>query len=232
MLLTLKRKSIEASPVHNFKRLKIDSFENLKVGQLRGFIAVRLAENSEDLRIEIKKLSSKKFLNKGCAEKAILGEDNLVSLAFGLRSKDPIFKIKLDCNESTPIEEIGNADPILAEATSFPSKFQPEKSKELMPSEVFMQKSWKLANSSDFFDPSMKSRIADKSMKESAVELLKLISIRLIARIKEKVDHDKKNHWCWKFTKMSIPVISSIIVLMDYATSIDAVNDAISNKHA
>ena len=139
--MTFKQKSIEASPVHNFKRLKIDSFENPKVGQLRGFIAVRLAENSEDLRIEIKKLSSKKFPNKGCAEKAILGEENLVSLAFGLRSKDPIFKIKLDHNESTRIEEIGNLGPIIVEATSLSSKFQPEKSKELLSSEVFTQKS-------------------------------------------------------------------------------------------
>ena len=105
---------------------------------MKGFIAVRLAENLKDLRIEIKKLSSKKFLNKGYAEKAVFGEENLVSLAFGLRSKDLIFKIKLDHNESTSIEEIGNLGPIVAEATSLPSEFQPEKSKELLSSEVFI----------------------------------------------------------------------------------------------
>ena len=72
-------------------------------------------------------------------------------------------------------------------------------------------------------------RIINESKKQLSVELSKLMSIRLIAHVREKADNNKKNHWCWKFTKMSIPVVSAIMILTDYVTSIDTVHDAINN---
>ena len=79
LIILCKFNSGQATFISDFKRLKIQSFKKPKAGQLKGFIAFRLASNLNDLIIKIKALPRKKFLNKGNSEQAILGEMNLVT---------------------------------------------------------------------------------------------------------------------------------------------------------
>ena len=51
--------SVEVVPDFNFGRLKINSFENLKVGKLKGLIAVRLVTYLKELKKKSKLISKK-----------------------------------------------------------------------------------------------------------------------------------------------------------------------------
>ena len=97
---------------------------------MQGFIAVILATDLNDFNNKKKKFPGKKIPNKGSAEQAILGEENLVSQAFSLRSKNPIFRVKLESSEMNIHNENNNLGLILVEATLLATDFFPEKLRE------------------------------------------------------------------------------------------------------
>ena len=135
-----KRKSGQWNAVSDFKRLKIESFQKPKAGQLQGFIAVRLETDLNDFNNKKKKFPGKNFPNKGSADQAILGKENLVSQAFSLRSKNPIFGVKLESSEMNVCNENNNLRPIIVEATSLATDFFPEKSNEFLSNMHFIVK--------------------------------------------------------------------------------------------
>ena len=76
-----------------FERLELESFEKLKVGKLKGLIAVRLSSNLTELKKRTKLMPDKKIPRKGRVDLASLEDFNLMSKAFELRSEISAFEI-------------------------------------------------------------------------------------------------------------------------------------------
>ena len=133
--ISCKLESNCARPITDFGKLEIKSFEKAKVGQLKGFIAVRLASNLTELKSKIKLMPNKKFPNKGSAELASLGDFNLISKAFELKAKSPSFEVVELLEIESEFQEIAtNLGPIIAEASSIRNDFCSDKSKKLLSS--------------------------------------------------------------------------------------------------
>ena len=90
---------------------------------MQGFIAVRLVTDLNDFNNKKKKFLGKKIPNKGSADQAILGEENLVSQAFSLRSKNPVFEVKLLSTEMNDPNENEILAHIIIEARSLCTDF-------------------------------------------------------------------------------------------------------------
>ena len=124
--VSCKVDSFVAIPCFNFERLKMNSFSKPKSGQLKGFIAVRLASDLKDVK-NTSETDTRKNLNKGSVEKAIIGENNLISQAFRLGEKAPFFKTLNRGNFHEESNE-SSCDPLsIVEASSIKNNLSPEK---------------------------------------------------------------------------------------------------------
>ena len=82
-------------------------------------------------------------------------------------------------------------------------------------------------DSADLLSPEVKMKEFIQSTKELSLELSKLLIVILARLINEKVEETKIFHWCWKFTRGNIPIMSSVMSATHHVSSLDSVKSAL-----